>query len=197
MHADNPKIILASGSPRRALLLKTLGIKFSVLPSKFDERKVKVAAPKAYVKKLATLKASEVSSRVKKGIIIGADTVVVVGKEILNKPKDAKDARRMLKLLSGKMHRVITGVCVINKYDNTCKTIAVSSKVRFKKLDERKINWYISTKEPLDKAGAYAIQDKGAVLIEGISGDYNSIVGLPLAALSKILLQMGVPLNGK
>ncbi len=192
MHTSNPKIVLASSSPRRKALLKSLGVGFSVLPSKFDERKVKAIEPKAYAKKLATLKASEVSSRVKKGIIIGADTVVVVGKEILNKPKDAKDARRMLKLLSGKTHRVITGMCVINNYDNTIKTVAVSSKVRFKKLGEKTIDWYIDSKEPLDKAGAYAIQGKGAILIEGISGDYNNIVGLPLAVLSKILMQMGV-----
>jgi septum formation protein len=197
MRISDPKIVLASGSPRRKALLKSLGVNFSVLSSRFDERKVTAIEPKAYVKKLAALKAKEVSKRVKKGIIIGADTVVVIGKKILNKPKDAADARRMLKLLSGKTHTVITGVCVINNYNKTSKIISVSARVRFKRLSEKTINWYISTKEPLDKAGAYAIQGKGAILIEGISGDYNNIVGLPLAALSKILLQMGVPLNGR
>jgi septum formation protein len=190
---SKPRIILASSSPRRELLLKSLGIKFSVLPNRVDERKVKFAEPKAYVKTLAMLKASDVSSRVKKGIVIGADTVVVIGKEILNKPKDTADARRMLRLLSGRTHRVVTGVCVINNYTNTRKVISVSTKVRFKKLSERTITWYIRTKEPMDKAGAYAIQGKGAILIERIFGDYNGIVGLPLDALSKILNRMGVP----
>ena len=195
MRISDPKIVLASSSPRRKALLKSLGVRFSVLPSRFDERQVTAIEPKAYAKKLAMLKAKEVSKRVKKGIIIGADTVVVVGKKILNKPKDVADARRMLKLLGGKTHTVITGVCVINNYDKTREIISVSAKVRFKKLSERTIDWYINTREPLDKAGAYAIQGKGAVLIEGISGDYNSIVGLPLTALSKILIRMGVLLD--
>ena len=188
---SNPKIILASASPRRELLLKSLGVRFSVLPNHMNERSVKVTEPKAYAKRLAALKAAKVSSRVKEGIIIGADTVVVIGKEILNKPKGAADARRMLRLLSGKTHRVITGVCVIDKYENTRKTFSVATKVRFKKLSERTISRYISTNEPLDKAGAYAIQGKGAALVESISGDYNNIVGLPLAALAKILMRMG------
>ena len=192
MRTNKPRIILASESQRRALLLKSLGIRFSVLPSQINERNVKATEPKAYAKKLATLKARDVSARVKSGIIIGADTLVVAGKSILNKPKDRRDAHRMLKLLSGKTHRVITGVCVINMLENTQKTFSVSTKVRFKRLSERAIKRYMDTGEPMGKAGAYAIQGKGAVLVEKVSGDYDSIVGLPLVKLTKILKEMGV-----
>lgn len=192
MHNRNPKIILASASPRRSSLLKRLGIRFSVLPSNVDERSVSITDPISYVKRVASLKAESVSARVRHGVIIGADTAVVINKRMIGKPKDERDAFRTLRLLSGKTHTVITGVCVIDKYSGKRRVIAASTRVRFRKLSGRIIKWYISTGDPMGKAGSYAIQGKGAVLVDSIHGDYNNIVGLPLAALARILIGMGV-----
>lgn len=189
-HNTKLKIVLASGSPRRALLLKRLGIEFSVLPSDINEKNVKAVEPEDYVKDIASLKARSVSKKARKGIIIGADTAVVIGGRILGKPKDERDAFRMLRILSGKTHTVMTGVCVINKYTRDKKSISVSTKVRFRRLSNRMIKWYINTGEPMGKAGSYAIQGKGAVLVERIDGDYCNVVGLPLTALATILERM-------
>ena len=178
------------------MLLKSLEIKFSVIPSSVDEKSVKAAGPVSYVKRLASLKAESVAKGLKEGVVIGADTVVVDRNKILGKPEDAKHAFMMLKRLSGKTHRVVTGLCVIDKYTGKRKIVAVSTEVHFKRLNDKIIDWYIGTGEPMDKAGSYAIQGKGAVLIEGIDGDYNNVVGLPLFILSKILREMGV-LNNK
>jgi septum formation protein len=192
MGPSKPRIILASESPRRSALLKSLGIKFSVMPSNADERSTGAENPGSYVKRVASLKAESVSARVKRGIIIGADTVVVINKKIIGKPKDERDAFVTLKLLSGKTHTVMTGVCVINKYSGKRRVIVVSTKVRFRRLGNRIIRWYLNTGEPMGKAGSYAIQGKGSVLVNSIQGDYNNIVGLPLAALAEVLSEMGV-----
>jgi septum formation protein len=192
MNASKPRIILASESPRRAALLKSLGIKFSVMPSNVDERSIIGEDPGSYVKRVASLKADSVSARVSKGIIIGADTTVVINRRIIGKPRDERDAFKTLKLLSGKTHTVMTGVCVIDKYSGKRKVIVVSTKVRFRRLSGRIIKWYIGTGEPMGKAGSYAIQSKGALLVDSIRGDYNNIVGLPLSLLAKILSGMGV-----
>ncbi|MFA6399387.1 MAG: Maf family protein, partial [archaeon] len=145
-----------------------------------------------YVKKLAKFKAEFVSNKVNEGIIIGVDTIIVLGKEIIGKPKDEEAARLTLRKLSGKTHKAISGICVINKYSNQTITKAVVTNVKFRKLNEKLITQYIQSKEPLNKAGSYGIQGKGAILVEEIKGDYNNIVGLPLITLSKILEQMKV-----
>ena len=149
------------------------------------------ARPIYYAKKLARLKAKAVSKQVNEGIVIGADTVVCLGDRILGKPKDAADASDMLRLLDGKVHTVITSICVINKHSGATVTKAVRTKVKFRKLDDRLISWYVGTGEPLDKAGSYGIQGKGAVLVEWIRGDYSNVVGLPLSTLSATLDALG------
>ena len=192
MHSTRKKIILASSSPRRVALLRSLGITFLVMPSNVDEEGVSAASPNAYTKKLAALKAEGTARMVKNGIIIGADTTVVLGKRILNKPKDKADAMRMLRLLSGRTHKVVTGLCVLNKYTNEKVMAAVSTRIRFKRLSDKVIIDYIKTGEPMDKAGAYAIQGGAAAFVEEIRGDYNNVVGLPVAKLSRILNRMGI-----
>jgi septum formation protein len=184
------KIILASSSPQRKDLLNQLGVTFEIIPSNFDEDSVKKIAPKEYVKKLARCKAEFVASTQKEGVIIGVDTVITLNNEIIGKPKDEEDATRTLRKLSGKTHNVVSGICVINKYLNKTVTSAVVTKVKFRKLNDKLIKEYIKSKEPLNKAGSYGIQGKGAILIEEINGDYYNIVGLPLTTLAKILESM-------
>ncbi len=189
------KIILASQSPRRVVLLKQIGLEFEQIPSEIDEEKVPKTRPVSYVKKLAGLKAEAVAKRVDEGIIIGADTIVCIDGKIFGKPRDAKDAIEMLRILDGRVHKVISGICVIDTYSNTTVTKAVTTRVKFRKLDDRLIRWYIGTGEPLDKAGGYGIQGKGAALIEWIRGDYSNVVGLPIMALAMILEGMGAFAN--
>jgi septum formation protein len=181
------RLILASESPRRAALLRQIGLEFEVIPSSVAEEGTTAARPASYAKKLAKSKARAVSKQVDEGIIIGADTVVCLGDRIFGKPKDAEDAANTLKLLEGKVHRVVTGICVIDKRSETAVTKAVTTQVKFRKLDARLIDWYVRTGEPLDKAGSYGIQGRGAVLIEWIRGSYSNVVGLPLETLSVIL----------
>ena len=186
------KIILASSSPQRENLMKQLGVNFEIIPSNFDEDSVKKIAPKEYVKKLAKCKAGFVADAQNEGVIIGVDTVISFGDEIIGKPKNKEDAAKTLRKLSGKTHNVISGICVINKYSNKIVTKAVVTKVKFRKLNEKLIKQYIDSKEPLNKAGSYGIQGKGAILIEAVNGDYYNIVGLPLTTLAKILEGMKV-----
>ena len=177
------------------MLLKQIGLEFEQIPSEIDEEKVPKTRPVSYVKKLAGLKAEAVAKRVDEGIIIGADTIVCIDGKIFGKPRDAKDAIEMLRILDGRVHKVISGICVIDTYSNTTVTKAVTTRVKFRKLDDRLIRWYIGTGEPLDKAGGYGIQGKGAALIEWIRGDYSNVVGLPIMALAMILEGMGAFAN--
>lgn len=185
------KIILASGSPRRREILTGAGLDFDVYISGADESKV---SPDGitfgmYVQELALLKARDAAKSIdKKGhIIISADTVVVCDDEIMGKPKDREEAFSMLKKLSGKSHSVFTGVCVWRTDDAFSVCSAVETKVIFKELTDEKINNYIMTGECDDKAGAYAVQGKGAALIRSVDGDYLNVVGLPLLKLLGIL----------
>jgi septum formation protein len=189
------KIVLASQSPQRIALLEQIGLKFEKIPSNVDEEKVPRTRPTSYVKRLAKLKAKAVAKQIDEGIVIGADTVVCIDDRILDKPQDTNDAINTLRLLDGRVHRVISGICVINKYSGTTFTKSITTKVKFKKLDNKLIEWYIGTGESFDKAGSYAIQGKGAVLIEWIRGDYSNVVGMPVAALTLILKNMGAFAN--
>jgi len=195
-----PIVILASASPRRQELLTQIGLEFKVIPSSFDEKTVIPWPPAEHVMESATGKASDVASRIEDGIVIGADTVVVVDDSILGKPKDMDDAARMLRLLSGRDHFVYTGLCVISKEGNV-ETARVTSfektEVRFGHLDEGVIAAYVRTREPLDKAGAYGIQEKGSVLVESINGDYFNVVGLPVYRLSRMLDELGIHMFGE
>lgn len=183
------KIILASGSPRRKEILQNIDLDFTVVTSEADENSVSaVGIPhELYVQELAMLKASAVAKEINDSIIIGADTVVCLDDLILTKPKDENDAFNMLKALSGKTHKVLTGICVMDSTDMKCVCKTEVSEVVFSELSEDFIRKYIKTGEPMDKAGSYAIQGKGALFVEKILGDYLNIVGLPLKLLADVL----------
>ncbi len=180
------KVLLASGSPRRVELLKGCGFDVKVHPSGADESYGDLTNPEEIAKLLALRKAQAVRDIAEDGeYIIAADTSVVTDGMILGKPKDAADARRMLKLLSGRTHEVYTGIAVIK--DGRASTACEITEVHFAELSDGMISDYIKTGEPLDKAGAYGIQHYGAALVEGINGDYFNVVGLPLNRLFRIL----------
>ncbi len=194
------KIILASNSPRREEILNQAGVTFTIIPSLIEEITTKVT-PMEIVEELAINKAIDVAERVSdSAIIIGADTMVAVGNEVLGKPKTYEEAQRMLTLLQGKEHQVYTGVgIIIKKIDNdhvSNKVIrfAQVSHVRVSNMKEEQIKAYIDTREPFDKAGAYGIQGKFCVYIESITGEYNNIVGLPIAKIYRALIAEGIDL---
>lgn len=184
-------VILASASPRRKELLGLLFRDFRVVPSEFDESLVPSdLEPADHVLYSALMKARDVAETHPDSLVIGADTIVVVDRTILGKPEDREDAIRMLDMLSGRSHKVYTGVALIHagreRADVEC------TEVDFAELGDEIIVRYVDTGEPLDKAGAYAIQGKGVVLIESIRGCYPNVVGLPLAMLSSMLREFGV-----
>lgn len=185
------EIILASASPRRKELMKILEIPFSVMTSNAEEVIDTDLPPYFAAEKLSLLKASDVAKILKDeekdAIVIGADTIVVKDGEILTKPKDEQDAENMLKTLSGTHHSVITGVTVINNKTAKSESFYVETKVYFKDLSQEEIRKYINSGEPMDKAGAYGIQGKGALFVEKIEGDYFNVVGLPLCKLASLL----------
>lgn len=176
-------IILASQSPRRRELMALTDLEFIVKPSDADENVTQNLSPKETVEFLSLKKALALKNE--NDIIIGADTVVSIDGKILGKPKDEKDAYNMLKILSGRTHSVYTGVTVI-KNERT-ETFSCETKVTFYPISDEEIKDYVKTGEPLDKAGAYGIQLKGGLFVEKIEGDYNNVVGLPIARLLKIL----------
>ena len=181
-------LILASGSPRRKEILENAGYKFEIITADADETLPEKISPEEAVKFLAELKGDAVKKD-NGGVVISADTVVAFGEKILGKPKSEEDAKGMLKMLSGNIHSVYTGVCV---QDEEKKIIfAEKTDVKFYELSEKEIDNYVLTGEPMDKAGSYGIQGKGAVLVEKIDGDYLNVVGLPLARLSRVLKQFG------
>ena len=179
------KIILASGSPRRRELLKELGLDFEIYKPDVDETILKNELPEDLCLRLSRLKAQTGAKKFTNSIIIAADTIVVIDGKILGKPHNRQDAFRMLKILQGREHEVITGVSVA--LNEKIISHAEHTKVKFTNLNDDEIREYVSTGECDDKAGAYAIQGRGAALIEGINGDYFNVVGLPLCSLSKIL----------
>ena len=183
------KIVLASASPRRRELLSSIGLEFDVVESNFDESSVKRdCGPCNLARVLALEKAKDVYDRLDYGVVIGADTIVVIEGEILGKPIDEADARRMLELLSGTEHHVYTGVCI--KHNNRNIAFAEDTKVRFFDLSDKEISDYIDTGEPFDKAGAYGIQGIGALIVSGITGDYYNVMGLPVGRLARELQNM-------
>ena len=196
-----PPLILASASPRRRELLALLGLPFEVVPSLYEEPPPPTVpiALDAFVTLLARNKAEEVAGRRESGYIIGADTLVTLASGPvgipLGKPTDREDAARMLRLLSGAVHTVYTGVAVLRKEPDsplTLQSAAVQTQVRFRELSETMIADYIATEEPLDKAGAYGAQGYAAPFIEGFEGDFYNVVGLPLCTLGRLLEQSGL-----
>lgn len=191
-------IILASSSPRRFELLKQLKLDFEVIPSNFLEKTDRDLTPAQLAVEFASLKSLEVANRLSHEkntdscIVIGADTLVVFGEKILEKPENEKEARQMLSLLSGNKHKVITGVCLVNTSDKKIQTDWKETDVWFKKLEKEEIERYITKGEWKDKAGAYGIQGFGALFVERIDGCYYNVVGLPLVTLNKMLGVFGI-----
>lgn len=186
------ELILASASPRRQEILKNCGFDFKVFPADIEEKVPEGTAPEKVPMLLAEQKAQAVFEKFPNGLILAADTVVVINGKILGKPKDKADAFGMLKALSGNTHYVYTGVCI--KFGEKSESFVGKSAVEFYELSDSEINAYIETGEPMDKAGAYGIQGKGAVLVKGINGDYFNIVGLPVAQVSR---KLGAVLQNK
>ena len=189
---DKPLLILASKSPRRRYLLEQAGLSFSVIPSSIDENAIPISSPETYVRVLAEAKAHDISKRYPENWIIGADTIVLIQGTIFGKPDSRKEARIMLKSLSGQIHQVLTGysICCKSKKRNFSETIKTD--VLFKNLTNKEIEWYIHTKEPFDKAGAYAIQGLGTFLVKSINGSYANVVGLPVCEVVEFFIKEGV-----
>lgn len=179
-------IFLASQSPRRRILLKKLGIKFKILIPKISES-ISEKNPRLYAIKIAYQKVNAVENNVEKGIIIGVDTIVTVNRKILGKPKSKKDAKRILSLLNGKTHQVISGICLLYKPGNYMIIDSEVTKVKFRNLTKDDIENYLATQEPYDKAGAYGIQGKAGIFVERIEGCYLNVIGLPVSKLLKHL----------
>ncbi|MEA2097584.1 MAG: Maf family protein [Patescibacteria group bacterium] len=186
------KIILASKSKPRKTILATTGLKFEVQKSRYKEDMSEKIPAHKLVQKLALGKAQNVAKKHKNAIIIGADSFVVLDKEFLGKPHTAQKAKKMLKKLSGKKHQLITGIAIIDTKKNKIITDYNITEVYFKKLSEKEIDLYIKTKEPFKKAGGYAVQGIGSVLIEKINGNHTNVIGLPTNKIYKHLLKLGV-----
>ncbi len=187
-----PELILASASPRREELLKKLGLKFTIVPSKINENKYNDLTPGKLVKELARAKAEDVAQLVEDTVIIAADTVVVCNDRILGKPEDKDDARQMLRLLQGTKHEVITGLAVLST--RTGKSVVDNdlTEVYMRKMDNDEIIDYVDTGEPLDKAGSYGIQGLGGIFVEKIIGSYFTVMGLPIHKLAIMLKQFSI-----
>jgi septum formation protein len=203
-------LVLASASPRRQELLRNAGIPFTTRPADVDETPLPGESARTCAERLAKEKALKISRHQPHAHVLGADTVVVVDDQILNKPVDVEDAVRMLRLLSGRVHQVITGVCLVNPADAPPRSAAAqlqaprpyavlaadnrqlligseTTSVRMSDISEPEIREYVSTGEPMDKAGAYAIQGRASRWIPGIEGDYSNVVGLPIALVHRML----------
>jgi septum formation protein len=208
------QIILASASPRRKELLERLGFTVKVIPGNVDETQIEEETPENFVKRMARTKTLAVVDRMQTTLyptdadgapirtgysgrgsdsrwVIGADTVVVVGDDVLGKPKDTAGAVEMLHRLSGQVHRVITGFCIHDLRKNKEGLQAVATEVTFKRLASSEIDKYIAVGESMDKAGAYAIQGVGAYLVDSIIGSYTNVVGLPLCQMVEMMEEMG------
>ena len=184
------RLLLASASPRRAELLRAAGIDFDVMPAHVDETRHAGESPEQYVRRGADAKACGVLARSHGRPVLAADTVVVVDGEVLGKPADAQDARRMLRLLSGKRHQVLTAVSVsLGGPDDVCPSASAVewTTVEFAALSEAEIAEYVESGEPMDKAGAYAIQGRASRFVVRIEGSYSNVVGLPVALVYNLL----------
>jgi septum formation protein len=192
-----PLLILASGSPRRAELLAAAGIRFTTRAANIDETRLSNEPPATYVERLARSKALEVATlsageRDDTTLVLGADTTVVIGDEVAGKPIDAADAERMLRLLSGVWHEVLTGVAMVR--GSVVRTEVVVTRVKFATLSDAEIRWYVASGEPDDKAGAYAIQGLASLFVERVEGNYANVVGLPMPTFYRMAKELGVDL---
>jgi septum formation protein len=186
------KIVLASASPRRAEILKSAGLKFSVDAGVYEEDMSMGLPPHRLARFLSREKAAAVAAKHTDALVIAADTFIVFRGALLGKPHTEEEARRMLALLSGKTHSVITGYTIMDTACGRRVSGSAETKVTFKRLSVEEIDAYVASGEPLDKAGAYAIQGLGAVIVRKVEGDYLNVVGLPLSALAEDLKKLGV-----
>ncbi len=186
-----PRLVLASASPRRVDLLAQVGVECYTAPADIDETPAPGESAAAMVERLAIGKAAHIAAERSDGaFVVGGDTTVLLNGEILGKPDDDADAVRMLQALSGQKHHVVSGIAIVAPDGRVASAVDISS-VWMKPLDDADITWYLATGEHAGKAGAYAIQGAASVFVERIEGDYNSIVGLPLAALDRLAGQLG------
>jgi septum formation protein len=188
----SPRLILASASPRRRELLQRAGLDFTVVPSHADEEVQPAEPPAEYALRVAHEKALDVAKRHPGSWILGADTIVEIDGKILGKPLDEADGQRMLRLLSGRVHRVMTAFVLLNGNGQVYTRQVATSEVTFKPLSDEQICVYLATGEPFDKAGAYAVQGRGATLVERVNGSYTNVVGLPLDEVLTALHSAGL-----
>ncbi len=186
------KIILASSSPTRKNLMEKLGIPFEVEHSRYEEDLTLKLPPKVLVQKMALGKAEVVAKNHKNAVIIGADIILLYKDEILGKPHTSETARKTLRLLSGKKSVAITGVAIIDTKTKKKRMRAITTDIFFRKLTSQEIEWYVNTGEPLDKAGAFAILERGMIFVEKINGDLTNVAGLPIPTLIKELRRMNI-----
>ncbi|MDA2926356.1 Maf family protein [Acidobacteria bacterium AH-259-G07] len=189
------KVVLASASPRRRELLETLQIPFEIVSSGATEKINSVHQPVEAVRLLAQQKAREVAQQLETGLVIGADTAIDLRGELLAKPAGEQDATRMLRLLRNRTHRVVTGIAVFDVSTGRIEVSSVTTELKMGNFTDRQLAKYVLSGEPMDKAGAYAIQGEGGALVECIEGCYNNVVGLPLCELTVLLERFGVVPN--
>ncbi len=185
-------LVLASSSPRRRELLATLGLSFSIAASAVDESTPAHLTPTEIVETLSLRKANKIAGEMNRGLVIGSDTIVVLDGQVLGKPKDEEDAFQMLTKLQGREHTVYSGVAIVDAETKRQEVSSRSTKVAIRSLTPDEIRAYIKTGEPMDKAGSYAIQGIGSTLVEGIVGDYFTVVGLPLMTTAELLKRFDV-----
>jgi len=186
------RIVLASASPRRKELLEQIGLRFEVEPTGYDEETTSASDPHELAKELSLGKARAAARKHRKALIIAADTLVIAVGKVLGKPHTNAQAREMLRALNGRTHSVITGFTILDAETGKVLSRSVETKVWMRKLSFKEIDAYVRTKEPLDKAGGYAIQGRGAVLVGKIEGDFSNVVGLPLTLVAEALKEFGV-----
>lgn len=185
-------IILASKSPRRQELLRLLGVPFQIITEDIDETMDPTLAPEDEVRRVSACKAQAVTDLVSpRDTVISADTIVVLGTQVMGKPKDADDAEKMLRALSGKTHCVMTGLTV--RQGSRSESVTVTTQITFRDLSDREIRAYVASGEPMDKAGAYGIQGGASVFVRHLSGDYFNVMGLPVCTLTQMLRSFGIP----
>jgi len=187
----NAPLILASASPRRAELMRLLEVEFRVLPSGADESFLRRESPEAHVRRLSGVKAEAVAAGHPECWVLGADTVVAVGREVLGKPATPREAGRMLKKLSGREHAVYTGFTFRGIDSGISIQVVVASNVAFRKVPDDEIAWYVNSREPYDKAGGYAVQGMAALFIREIQGSYTNVMGLPLCEVLDAMKKAG------
>jgi septum formation protein len=188
-----PRLILASQSPRRAELMRMLNLEFEVMPADIDEKYLRHEAAPAHAQRLAREKAQVIAAQHPQAVVVGSDTVVVIDRTVLGKPKDEAEAVAMLMRLQGRVHRVATGIAVAQGEEVVAETELV--RVKFRTFDEDTAREYVKTREPMDKAGAYGIQGYGASLVEWVHGDYFAVMGLPVQRMIRMLEQLGYHYN--